>query len=152
MKQSYQQRGGRLATVPPSALRALRDAVRQARASIDDLTPAESQLLSDLADGRGTTMLFRALTVVSRCQSAADAHAVTDAMRLFLVSLRNDSTPPRSPLEVLREETEANAAANAAEIEFLAAPSRATRERLIEVHRRQRFASDALITSIAVGL
>jgi hypothetical protein len=151
MTATYQPRGGRLATVPALAHRLLRDAARIIRAGHPGLSTEESQNLSDVADGRGSTMLFRALDAASACRSEADALALVEALRRYVLARRRrHGLVAGIPLEVLREEMASNAAANAAEFEYVNSPSPATRDRLIETHVRQMTASRQLIDSLAV--
>lgn len=149
MKPKYQEGRSRLAAVSPLAAQLLRDAVRRARASIDGaLSPQESQLLSDLADGRGATMLFGALTVLSRCEYEADALAVVEALRRYVMSTRYATPRLESPRDLIREETRCNYLANDAENEFLASQSPATRDRLIETHIHQMSASRRIVDAL----
>lgn len=150
MKPNYQGGRSRLATVSPLAADLLRDAVRRARASLPDLTAEESQLLSDLADGRGTVMIVRAMGVVARCENEGDALAVTEAFRRFVMMTRFAKPREESARDLIREETRCNYLANDAENEFLASPSPANRDRLIEMHTHQMCASRRIVDELAV--
>jgi hypothetical protein len=123
----------------------LAEAIRMIRRSAHGLTPRESQLLSDVARGRGAA--FRMVAEVAdiarfRCFDPADAASLAECIRGYV--LTGHPGLNLSWLDVLRYEGATNSMANDALYEHLLTPSKATRERMIEAHHAQEIASRAV--------
>lgn len=123
----------------------LANAIRMIRRSAVGLTPRESQLLSDVARGRGKA--FRLVAEVAdiaryRCFDPADATALAESIRGYVLAGHPGLTLPW--MDTLRYEGATNAAADEALVEHILTPSRATRERMIETHVAQSIASRAV--------
>lgn len=123
----------------------LAEAIRMIRRSAIGLTPRESQLLSDVARGRGRA--FRMVAEVAdiaryRCFDPADAAALAECIRQYTLSGHPGLALPF--LDTLRYEGATNAMADEALVEHVLSPSRATAERLVETHVAQAIASRAV--------
>lgn len=118
------------------------DSMRQIRDGSDDLTPRESQLLSDVS--RRTYAAFRTVADVAdiaryRCKDPAKASSLAEAIRGYTLAGHPGLVLPW--FDVLRYEGSTNAAADEALIEHILHPSKATKERMVETHVAQAIAS-----------
>jgi hypothetical protein len=123
----------------------LANAVRILRRDCPDLTPRESQLLTDVA--RGRSRAFRLVAEVAdiarhRCFDPASAAAIAEGIRGYILADHPRLVLPW--IDTLRYEGATNAIADEALVEHLLTPSKATKERMVEAHVAQSIASRAV--------
>jgi hypothetical protein len=103
----------------PLALR--RDVSRELRAHVSDLSPAESQFLSDFDRGRYPMVgLTRLIGIARRATERTIAVSLSDAIRSLILSGRADDA--QIPLVLLDAETDANYHADKAEDQYRITP------------------------------
>jgi hypothetical protein len=125
----------------PLALR--RDIARRLRGQVIDLTPAESQFLSDFARGRyPMAAMIRLVTIARRATERGTAVSLPDAVRGLILAGRADDAP--HPLVLLDAETDANYHADKAEDQYRITPRcEVSRRALIAKLRHQAEVSTA---------
>jgi hypothetical protein len=127
------------------------DAIRQVRGAVSTMSPSESELLTDMARGRGLTMLCGLCGVSERAFREADALSVAEAIRgHILARRRHRAGGVLGVLDAFEQEEATNGPANLAQWLFATNPSKATRdvavERLAHQEAASRVAIDVLHT------
>lgn len=132
--------------VPIDPLDAVRDAVRTMQRSLPTLSRRDQQLLKDVKKGRYVGGVLRVLEIARECEDPADATALPEAWRGFVVAAHPGMEA--SVYDSFRLEQGSNGATDLAQVEFLIAPTEANRQRALEFLNQQmvrtRKAIDAL--------
>jgi hypothetical protein len=103
---------------PVRGSRFLGDVVRRVRADLPGPTAQDHQLLSDIARERySTTWLARLIDLAARCPDPAVAYTLPNAIRAAIDAQR--AVPATPTMELVRRETETQAAADWAVTEAL---------------------------------
>lgn len=118
------------------------NAIRVIRRDSNDLTPRESQLLTDAA--RGRLRAFKLMAEIAdiarqRCADPSSATALAEAIRGYILTDHPGLVLPW--FDTLRREGATNTMADDALIEHILSPSHASRERVVETHVAQAIAS-----------
>lgn len=123
------------------------NSVRQIRETAVGLTTTESKHLHDVSRGRYLRGVRRVAEIArQRCTDPSDAAAFADAIRGFILFGHPGVT--LSVYDAFRVEQLSNERGNLAQFEYLIAPSRATKERVIEFLHAQELASRACVDAM----
>jgi hypothetical protein len=125
------------------------EAARITRQAVSVMSSEDSQLLSDVARGRGLVRLCQLCGISERALREGDALAFSEALRghvMFRRTVRH--TGVVAFLAALEEETASNGPADETALAFLKSPSSATRDRAIETHLRQEVATRTVIDAL----
>lgn len=150
---SHQRITDRLAPIGPSSdefERAIGQAARQLLNAGPLMSSTEKQLLWDLQRGRNLVVLGRVADVSRRCGDFTAAVAIAEAFRGYVLA-GNPRLATNSVFDAFQWETRVNGPADVAQVDFLIAPSRATRERAIETLVAQATATRAAIDALHRG-
>lgn len=148
---AYQHAAHRMApgAAQDDLTRRIADATRVIRQSVPVMSEPESQLLSDMARGRGLTMLCQLAGVSERAFREADALSVSEAIRgHILARRRHRMSGLLGVLQAFQLEEDTNGPANVAQWLFATNPSRATRDGAVEALARQESASRVAIDTL----
>jgi hypothetical protein len=128
----------------PLALR--RDVSRQLRGSVPDMSPAESQFLSDFDRGRYPMVgLTRLIGIARRASDLTAAASFVERLRGIVLAGREVQAPV---LQLLDCETEAQGGADLAEGHYRSERTAANRRHLIESATRHRDALNLMIDAL----
>lgn len=115
--------------------REARESVRVVRDHADRLTTKDHYLLSDVADGKYLTGVFRFQVLALRCREVAAATTFAERLRGFQVQHH-----PQAHVDLLTAfgaESRSNGEFDAAQIAFAADPTEANRQWALEAGNRQ---------------
>ncbi len=126
--------------------RLIRECTRVVRRSQPALSRKDGWLLDEYHKGRGIEGLFRFANLSRQCTDPVDAAYFGEALRSF--ALTNHPALQLPVVDAFRVETRANSAGDLGQLEYMAAPSTATRDKAIEGLLAQLTATRAALDAL----
>lgn len=109
----------------------------------------DTRVLDEVARARQITTLYRVVSMARQCADPLDACYLAEQIRSFILSGHPALDLPIT--EAFRAETRSNALADQSQLEFLIAPSSATRQQAIDGLLAQLTATRSALDALHVG-